>query len=66
MKSFREAIDTMTYLNVPQTLGFFTTGLDVQKSKKLINDIMFNPPKDLSEANDWAENYCLLMRLWRA
>lgn len=57
MKRFREAVGTVTDLNVPQALEFFTTGLDTEKSRKLLKDIMFNPLKDLSEAYDRAENF---------
>lgn len=55
VKRFREAVGTVTELDGPQTLGFFTAGLDVVKSKKLMKDIMFNPPKDLSKAYNRAE-----------
>lgn len=44
MKRFREAVGIVT--------TFFTTGLDVVKSIKIIN-----PSKDLSEAYDWAEEF---------
>lgn len=44
----------MIDLNIPQPLNFFTTGLDVERSHKLMKDIMFNPPKDLS---DRVKNY---------
>lgn len=47
----------MKDLNAPQGLRFFTIGLDVVKSKKLMKDIMFNPSKDLSEAYDRAKNF---------
>lgn len=50
----------MTDLNVSQALGFFTTGLDVEKSKKLMKDIMLNPPKDLSEAYERAGNFIMI------
>lgn len=57
VKRFRTAVGTVSDLNAPQALRFFTIGLDVVKSKKLIKDIMFNPPKDLSEAYDRAKNF---------
>lgn len=57
VKRFREAVGIVAELNAPKALGFFTTGLDVVKSKKLMKDIMFNPPKDLSEAYDQAEGF---------
>lgn len=44
----------MTDLNGPQAHGYFTTGLDVVRSKNLVKDIMFNDPKDLAEAYDRA------------
>lgn len=47
----------MTELNASQALGFFTTGLDVVKSKKLMKDIMFYLPKDLSEAFNQTEDF---------
>lgn len=50
-------VGTVTDLNMPQVLRFFSTGLDVEHSRKLMKYIMFNPPKDLSEAYDWAENF---------
>lgn len=50
----------MTGLNVPQVLGFFSTGLDSEKSRKLLKDIMFNPPKVLSKAYDRAENFIVI------
>lgn len=56
VKRFREAVRTITDLNAPQALEFFTTGLDV-KLKKLMKDIIFNPPKDMLEAYDRAENF---------
>lgn len=57
VRRFREAVDTVTDLNIPQALEFFTIGLDMKKSRKLLKDIMFNPPKDLSEAYDKADNF---------
>lgn len=56
VKMFREA-GTVTELNTSQALRFITTRLDVVKSKKLMKDIMFNPPKDLLEAYNRAENF---------
>lgn len=53
-------VGTITDLNVPQALRFFTTGLDTEKSRKLLKDIMFNPLKDLSEAYDRAENFIVI------
>lgn len=57
VRRFREAIGTLTDLNIPQVLEFFTIGLDIEKSRKLLKDIMFNPPKDLSEAYDKVDNF---------
>lgn len=47
----------MTKLDGLQALRFFTTGMDVVKSKKLMKGIMFNPPKDLSKAYNRAKNF---------
>lgn len=47
----------MTDLNGPQAHGYFATGLDVVRSKKLVKDKMFNAPKDLAEAYDRAKGF---------
>lgn len=47
----------VTDLNAPHALRFFTSRLDIMKSNKLMKDIMFNPPKDLSKAYNRAENF---------
>lgn len=56
VKRFIETVGSITDLNAPQMLGFFTTGLDVTRSKKLLKNIMFNPPKDLF-TYERAENF---------
>lgn len=53
-------IGTVTYLNIPQALGFFTTGLDTEKSRKLLKDVMFNIPNDLSKTYDRAANFIVI------
>lgn len=56
-KRFRAAVSTVTDLNIPQALGFFTTKLDMEWSQKLMKNIMFNLPKDLSKVYDRTENF---------
>lgn len=57
MKRFKEAVGTVTDLKVPQALRFFTAGLDMEKSWKLLKDIIFNLPKDLLGVYDRAYNF---------
>lgn len=54
---FREAVGTITDLNMLHALEFFTTALDINKSRKLMKDIMFIHPKDLSKAYNQTENF---------
>lgn len=47
----------MAELNSLQALRFFTTGLDIGRSKKLVKDLVINPPIDLTEAFHRAEEF---------